>query len=331
MRRISLRFICLSLALIFLTEAGAEVPAVRVGVLNYGTVNWELEVVQHHELVTRENIDLQIIPYGSANALNVALQGGQVDIVVNDWIWVARQRAAGQNYTSFPYSLSVGSLMVNPDAGIDELADLNNRKLGVAGGPVDKSWLLLRAYSRRELGRDLTDIVEPVFAGAPILSEMMLNGRLPALLNYWQYNARLQAAGMTPLLNVQDLLPALGVEQPVPLLVWVFRENWARQHREQLTGFLNATYAAKQILLESNAEWSRIAPLTRAEDGATLAVLRDTYRAGIPQQFARPEVRAAAAVFDILAEEGGRELVGRATALDDETFWLHYEIEGCCE
>ena len=81
-------------------------------------------------------------------------------LIVTDWIWVSRQRAQGRLYAFVPYSLTVGSLMVRPDAGIRTLGDLRGKRVGVAGGPIDKSWLLLRAYARRTLGEDLTKLAE---------------------------------------------------------------------------------------------------------------------------------------------------------------------------
>ena len=174
--------------------------------------------------------------FGSKRATSVALQGGGADVIVTDWIWVSRQRAEGRDYAFAPYSLSVGALMVRPDSGIAELADLTGRKVGIAGGPVDKSWLLLQAYAKRG-GLDLAAAVEPTFGAPPLLNELMQRGDLPAVLNFWHYNARLKAAGMKELLPAVEILPALGVERPIPLLGWVFNRSWANENRDAVAGF----------------------------------------------------------------------------------------------
>jgi NitT/TauT family transport system substrate-binding protein len=308
-------------------DASAQEPQrLRVAVLQFGTVSWELDVVEHHGLAKREGIALDIVPLSSTNALNVALQSGDVDMVVGDWIWVSRQRAAGLEFTSFPYSLQVGSLLVQPNAYIDSIGALKGKKVGVAGGPVDKSWLLMRAYARQTLNEDLTALVRPTYAAPPLLNELALQGELPALINYWHYAARLEAAGMKPLLDTTEILPKLGVEGSVPLLVWMFDEQWAKENRQLVNGFLRATYAAKRILARSEAEWERIAPLTQAENEATLRVLRERYRQGIPQVFGEDEVEAARKTFAILAREGGAELVGPSTRLSPGTFWRGFHI-----
>jgi NitT/TauT family transport system substrate-binding protein len=245
---------------------------------------------------------------------------------VTDWIWVSRQRAEGRPYTFVPYSLTVGGLMIRPDSGIQQLADLRGKRLGVAGGPVDKSWLLLRAYGRRTLGEDLAKLVDPSFGGPPLLNELMLRGDLPAVLNYWQYGAQLKAAGMRELIGIPEVLRGLGVRQPVPLLGWVFDERWAAAHRKTLTGFLRAAYAAKQILLTSDAEWERIQPLVGTSDPRVLRALRDAFREGVPRRFGPAEIEAAGQVFEILAREGGEDLVGPSRTLTPGTLWDGFPI-----
>lgn len=296
------------------------VEAVRVGLLKFGTVNWEMAVVREEGLDRKHGVDVQVTELASTNAVSVALQGGAVDLIVGDWIWVNRQRAEGRDYSFFPYSLAVGGLYVRPDAGIDELADLKGRKLGIAGGPVDKSWLLLQARARMQ-GWDLADEVEPAFAAPPLLNRLMLAGDLPAVLNYWHFGVRLRAQGVRELIGVPDLLRALGVEQPVPMLGWIFADGWAEANPLAIRGFLAASYEAKRRLAKDDALWQVLRARTKAEDDATLTLLRDGYRAGIPVNLTANGEPAAAEVFGILSRQGGAALVGNATSLLPGTFW----------
>ena len=64
-----------------------------------------------------------------------------------------------------------------------------------------------------------------------VITQLMLRGELPAVLNFWHYGARLEAAGMRPLVTVKEMLHGLGVSEPLPLVGWVFRESWATAHR----------------------------------------------------------------------------------------------------
>lgn len=302
-------------------NAGQEVPLLRIGVLNYGTVNWELEVVRTHRLAEKHGLQLEIVLLASENALAVALQSGRVDLIVSDWLWVAHQREAGRDYQFAPYSLSVGAVMVAADADIGGVDDLAGRKLGIAGGPVDKTWLLLRAYARNTAGIDLAEVVEPTYAAPPMINRLMQTGDLTAAINFWHYNARLEAQGMQPLLSVEQMLTGLGIDTVPPLLGWIFAADWAASHRQALQSFLAATYEAKAILAESDAAWEPLRGLVNAENDAVFTAIKAGYRAGIPGHYGPVEIDAAQQLFEVLAEQGGGMLVGDVPRLDRAIFW----------
>ena len=313
---------CCSLFFANFSAHGADLPVLRVGVLQYGTVSWELEVMRAEGLDRKHGFVLEVLPLALNDAANVAIQGGAVEIIVNDWIWVSRQRHEGRDFVFAPYSLAVGGVMVRPDSGVNGLADLRGKKLGIAGGAVDKSWLLLRAYARRTVGTDAARWVRPEFAAPPLLNELMLTGELPAVLNFWHFNARLLGAGMQPLLSLDEILRELGVTDPLPMIGWVFREAWARDNADAIAGFLRASSEAKRRLLVDDTHWEHLRPMMRVPDDATWRALRDGFRAGVPDGLDAERARLAAErVFAILAEEGGRALVGRATTLAPGTFW----------
>ncbi len=294
---------------------------VKVGVLKFGTVNWELDVMKFNNYDKKQGINVEVVKYGSGNTAKIAIQGKAIDVIVSDWIWVARQRSEGKKFTFAPYSLAVGSVMVAPDSGVKTVADLAGKRFGVAGGPVDKSWLLLRAYSKKTSGTDIGEAISPEFAAPPLINKMMMKGDLDAVVNFWHYGARLEAAGMQPLIQVADILPELGVDGPIPLLGWVFDREWAVKNPNTVDAFLKATYRAKRRLLDSDEEWERIRDLTKAEDDKTFFALRDTWRAGVPKSFGEAEMQRAAKAYSIMAEIGGEKLTGEAKELSEGTFW----------
>ncbi len=298
----------------------AEPPLVRVGVLKFGTVNWEIDVIRHHELDRKHGFRLQTVETAGRDAAAIALQGGAVDVIVTDWIWVSYRRRSGADFTFVTHSHTVGGVMVRPDSGVRNLADLKGKRIGVGGGPVDKSWLLLRAYGLRTLGVDLARAAEPVYAAPPLINQLMLKGDLPVALNFWHYNARLSAAGMGQFLAIADVLPALGIESNPPLLGWVFSAAWGARNGPALNGFLRASADAKRLLKESDAEWARIRPLTQAEDDGVFLALRDAYRRGIGGEESVNEATASA-VLRILSEFGDADAVGSRDGVAPGTFW----------
>ena len=306
---------------LFLFSTQAQAGKIRLGILAYGTVNWELDSVLHHGLASEQGVELEIVRLANKNASAIALQGGAVDAIVTDWIWVSRQRHAGADFSFVPHSVAVGELMVRPDSGIHSLRDLPGKKLGIAGGPVDKSWLMLRAYARQNADIDLLDVVEPSFAAPPLLNKIMLKGDIPAALNFWHYTARLRAAGMKQLLSVKEMLSGLGIESQPPIIGWVFSEQWASANHDTLIGFLGALRQAKKMLATSDTEWQRLRPLMKANDDKTFESLREAYRAGIPTSFSESDIAAARQLFSTLSKYGGGDLVGEHDTIAEGTFW----------
>jgi NitT/TauT family transport system substrate-binding protein len=302
-------------------EAPAQsLGTVKVGMLEFGTVSWELDVIKHHGLDAARGFTLEVQGFGSGEATNVALQGEAVDAVVDDYFWVSRQRHAGQMLTFIPYSSTVGALMVPPGSAIASLADLEGKKLGVAGGPIDKSWLLIQGLAAKRHGMDLAAAVEPVYGAPPLLNEKVQDGELDAILNYWHFAARLEAKGFTQLVGVEEAIRELGVASNPPQLGYVFHQSFADANPELIVAFADASRAAKK-LLQDDAEWERIRPLTKAPDDATLAALKRRYREGIVAHWGAAEQADAAALYAVVAKLGGEKVVGPAAELAPGTFW----------
>jgi NitT/TauT family transport system substrate-binding protein len=293
----------------------------RVGLLKFGTVAWEIEIMKRHGLDRAQGIAVEPVEFAGNEAAKVALQAGAVDLIVTDWPWVARQRSEGAALTFVPYSKAVGSLLVPRGSAIDRIAALKGKRIGIVGGPLDKSWLLLRALARRELGIDLARAAEPVFGAPPLLNEELARGRIDAVLTYWHYAARLEAAGATPLLSVADVIRRLGITAETPMLGYAFREDCAVREASAVQSFVAASRAAKALLARSDQEWTTLAPMIGTADPKILSALRAGYAAGIPERWGAPEREAAARLYAILADLGGETLVGSAKALDGGTFW----------
>ena len=305
-----------------ISQAVAADP-VRIAVLKFGTVNWELDVIKTHGLDRKAGITLEVLGLAGKNATSVALQAGEADIIVTDWIWVSRQRAEGIGYTFVPFSTAAGALMAPPGSPLRTLADLKGKRLGIAGGPLDKSWLLLRALARQNEGFDADREIDKAFAAPPLLNQQIQAGRLDAVLNFWHFAARLEAAGFRRVMGVDEIVSALGIDGKIPLIGYVFDQAWAEANRDELLGFLEASREAKAILGRSDEEWNRLRPLMKAKDDATFLALRDSYRRGIPERWGDQERAAARRLFAILAEQGGEKLVGRSKVLEEGTFWPH--------
>ena len=328
---ISFKIIFLLLALFMSTFLQAEqsFPVIKVGVLNFGTVNWELETIKRQKFDAANHINIEVVPLGSKNATHVAIQGGAVDVIVTDWIWVSRQRHRERDYTFVPYSTAMGSVIVKNDSEIKTLADLKNVKIGIAGGPLDKSWLLLSAYSNKVLGQDIADLNQPGFAAPPLLNELFLRDEFDAVLNFWHYTARLQALGNRTLIPISDILPTLGINKQLPMIGWVFSESWAKSNSSLISGFIKTSLQAKQFLLDNDQAWEDISDVVKSESNDIAVSLRDAYRLGIPNCFNQNDLESISKAFSILANYGGTKLVGDSNQLAPGTVWEQIMLDDC--
>src|SRR4030081_878506 len=244
----------LAVAVLAVTHAAPSRAAetIRLAVQKSGTFAWELAVICAHGLDKKASLALQVNELASPEAGKIALRGGAADIIVTDWVWVARERGLGAKLTFYPYSSALGAVMVSKTSSIRTLADLKGRKLAVAGGPIDKNWLLLRASMKQE-GIDLKSESTILYGAPPLLAAKTLSGEMDATINYWNFCAALEAKGLRRLIGIEDLLPKLGAPGRTSMIGYVFDEGWGSANRDTVASFIAVTRAAKEILATSDA------------------------------------------------------------------------------
>jgi NitT/TauT family transport system substrate-binding protein len=293
---------------------------IRLVAQRTGSLAWELDVIKAHGLDKAANLDIETLELASTEAGKVALKGGSADIIVSDWTWVARERALGDGLVYYPYLSTLGAVMAPAQSPIRDIADLKGKKIAVAGGPIDKSWLLLRALGLRS-GLDLKAQTTVVYGAPPLLSEKALQGETDATLTFWNFCADLEAKGQKRAIQMDDVLRRLGANGPVALLGYVFDGAWAARNRSAVDRFLEASLKAKDILATQDAEWQRLAPRIGVSDARSLAILRERYSEGIPRRRIDDEAADARGLYRILADIGGADLVGPGQELDAGSFY----------
>lgn len=293
----------------------------NVGVLAYGTVNWELETIKNYNLDKKNGFDLQVKKIASKNGVAVSFMANEVDMIVNDFVWVNRQNTEGEKLYFYPHSSAVGAIYVR-DNNINSIVDLKDKKLGIAGGSVDKSWLLFQAYTKKQYGIDLKNYVLPTFAAPPILNAKIEDGSLQGVLNFWHYNTRLEDMGYKKLISLNEILPKLGIDDnSIAFIGWVFKDEFAKKDKELVTKFLKASDEAKEILKNNKDAWEKIKPLMDAPNKNVENLLIKGYIDGIPTNFNETTISNMQKLYDILNEYGGKNLVGDATTLNPDIFW----------
>ena len=313
-------FVMTAITALAVATSAVAADRIRLAVQRTGTLAWELDVIRIHGLDRKLDLAIEPIELASTEAGKIALKGGSADVMLSDWLWVARERALGDAIVFYPSSSTLGAVMVPAQSPIRTVTDLKGRTLAVAGGPLDKSWLLLQAFGRRA-GVDLKREATVVYGAPPLLSEKALQGETEATLTFWNFCAYLESKGHRRAIGMDHVMKALGAKGPIAIVGYTFDGNWAARNRSAVDRFLAATRQAKDILAASAAEWQRLAPRIGVSDPSALAIYRERYREGMVRRPLAEEEADARALYRVLAEIGGSELVGPARDLPAGTFY----------
>ncbi len=285
-----------------------------------GTVAWEIEVMKARGFDKAADLNIETIELASTEAGKIALKGGAADMIVSDWLWVQRERSLGDKFLFVPYSTALGAVMVEKDSPIHTIADLASHSIGVAGGPLDKSWLMLRAAAKRE-GVDLAANKEIAYGAPPLIYEMLRQGGVESALEFWNFCADMETHGLRRAIDMVDVEKALGAKGPVAIIGYVFNESFADSHKDALRRYFEAAAEARNVLAEDPTAWAPIKERLKIVDDAALAVYKQRYLEGAPKRPVAEEAADAKALFQAMADIGGRELVGGATELDTRLFY----------
>jgi NitT/TauT family transport system substrate-binding protein len=308
------------IAVIVLGAAVAKADRIRVAVQKTGTLAWELDVIKRHGIERKLDLIIDTLELASTEAGKVALKGGSVDLILSDWLWVARERSLGDTLVFYPASTALGAVMTPAQSSIRSVLDLKDKKLAIAGGPLDKSWLLLQAFALRA-GIDLRKQAVIVYGAPPLLSQKALQGETDATLTYWNFCAELENRGFSRAIAMENVIRGLGAKGPLAIVGYAFDGNWASRNTSTVERFLAAVHQAKEVLAGSETEWQRLAPKLRLSDASAVAIHRQRYSEGVLRRPLTEEEADARALYLVLADIGGTQLVGAARALPPGTFY----------
>lgn len=311
-----------------LTLAAAAMPAplraagapLRLGSVKYGSLSWVIETIRALELDKKAGLEIKVVDVASNQAGPVALLASGADVIVSDWTWAMRQRALGEKLKFAPYSSALGSVVVPGQSAIRDIEDLEGKSLGVAGSAIDKSWLLLRAYAKKTLGRDMAAYARTSFGAPPLLAEELRSGRIDANLNFWTHAARLTGSGFREILTVGDIMKNLGID-PVPSLVgFIWKEEYEADHAREVATLLEIVGEANAVLASDDSAWERLRPLVKPDSDGEFRALIAAYRAGIPKPWGSAELESAKKLMAVLVDAGDAELMGHGTEFDAKLF-----------
>lgn len=307
------RMVLSSLILTFSSLSDAKpLPEIKVGILGFGTVNWEMSTIKTHELDISNGFRLAPVKLSSKNATAIALQSEAVDIIITDLFWVLKQQG---KYLFHPTNKLTGGIYAqNASTAVTEI-----RKLGVAGGPNDKNLLIAKVYFEN---KGITLPKEIQYAAPPLLNALLIQSKFDGAINFWHYNARLEAAGFSNILSTETMLTQLGFKSDVPLLGWVFSSEYAKQHSQTLHAFLLASKAAKELMSTQHTEWDRLRPQLKVDNDAQFEALVRHYPNTLINASDKTIVASAQQIFDVLKQVDTQTIFRHDAIFDPSVFYL---------
>lgn len=292
-------FCSLIFSLISASLLAKELPSLRITVIASGTVNWELQHIKDNKLDHKFGYDLVINKVASLPAARIAITAGNADLIVSDWLWASDRNSKGENLRFIPFSRQIGSVIAGTNSELNKFSDLKGKRIGIAGGPLNKGWILIRAAAMNE-GINLEKESEIQFGAPPLLNHAMKSGRLDMLVTFWHYGARLEAEGYKKLYSLSDLMKGLGLESDVPMLGYLYDAKFGDQKSELISGFYSSINAAKTELLENDGAWQELRPIMKAENKAIYNALINGYRVGIPSRLNAQQIDDAVRFYEII-------------------------------
>ena len=274
-------------------------PTLKVTVIAWGTVNWELQHIKQAQLDHKNGYDLVIDQVASLPAARIAITAGNTDFIVSDWLWASERNHKGANLRFIPFSKQVGSIITAQGRNISSYSSLKDKRVGIAGGPMNKGWALMRAAAKKE-GLDLQKEAKIQFGAPPLLSQAMKNGQLDILVTFWHYGARLEAEGYQKLYSLKTIMRDLGLKSNVPMLGYLYKAKLGDQHPDLVTAFYNSVKAAKAQLAVNDDAWITLRPLMKSENDKIYQALVAGYKAGIPDELDQQQIEDAVNFYNII-------------------------------
>ena len=219
-----------------------DLPQVRVGTLQFGTVNWELAVIGDG-IDRRHGFTLKPLVLADKDATASPCQSGEVDLIVTDWIWVARQRRRARLHLRAVLATGRRADGRSRQEASRTIQHLQGKRLGVAGGAgrqelgADPGLCPARPASTCQARRHRQ------FAAPPMLNQLVLRGKLDAVLNFWKFNARLAAKGLVPVVTIgEDPAGARARRPAAAARLGVQRGMGGAEPRISPRGLIDASY-----------------------------------------------------------------------------------------
>jgi NitT/TauT family transport system substrate-binding protein len=285
----------------------------RIGLEAGGSFAWVLRVLQREGLDRRRDVTFQSTRFATKAAAETALRGGEVDVKVDDWLFVTWARAQGLRAQAVDgFSRAVGGIVVRTDGPVRSIGDLRGRRVAVTSA-ADKSYLVLRAVAASQFGFDPQQTSTVLSAAPPLLNRLLEHGDADAIVQYWQFIPGLVATGRyRELASTAALVRRVTPDADLPFLVIVASDDAVSSKAGVLRPFLAAVREGAALLASRRDLWDGLYDddVLGITDRAMIPALMARYRTGLAGPWNQATIDGLARLTAKLVGVAGPEVLG---------------------
>jgi NitT/TauT family transport system substrate-binding protein len=281
-----------------------------------GTNAFAVFVMQKFNLDKKYGFQLQAMSVGNAAAAMTALQSGSADVIVSDFMDLARMRNAGVKIIGIVPMFKWGDHIIVPaNSPIKTLGDLKGKKYGT-DSIKNSTWFVVRAAAMKTYKLDLENDATVQAGGVSLLRGLMEEGQLDATFMYNNITPAMTVTGKFRVLyQMRDLIAQIGLDGDVPFLLHSASEDYAAAHPANVRAYLAAYREAVHILNVDDDIWMEQGRNMKMDD-ASIPPLRDEMRADLMSKFEPTTEAGIRNIFNVLLATGGPEVLGMSKLPD---------------
>ncbi len=225
-----------------------------------GTQRFPIYAMRTRGIADKYNLKVEEIPVSGPQAQYTAMQTGDFQVATTAWFPVVLMRAQGYKFTIvFPVSSYTDDIVVPADSPLKSMADLKGKRVGISGGPASSGTWIFRTEAVRFFGFDPMKEARVQFGAAPLLTGLMENNELDAvLIQNPQVVRLLETKKFRSLASFGDIWRE-KTGQDVMLVTIVMNEDWAKANREIAKRFVAAFKESAEYLKAHAEVWPEVA------------------------------------------------------------------------
>jgi NitT/TauT family transport system substrate-binding protein len=323
-------------ALVAFASAAAEandVPAhyrgdggiVRLPANENSTQVWHLAAMRKYKLDKKYGFTLQLVPAATSQMTATAIQSGQAEIGIFQFLDIARMRKADIRIIGVGPFLQWGAdhFVVPVDSKVKNIGDLKGKKIGLFSR-TSLDWILDQAIARNvykmDVERDL--IVQEGAVG--LIRGLIETGQLDGAHMYNNLTPAMVANGKVKVLHqMKELVDQLGLPA-IPFLFYSAPEAYLASKPQNIRAFLAAYREAVAILNKEDDVWFEHGKSLQMTP-ESIILLRDEMRVDLWPTF-RPTTEAdMKKVFEFLLKEAGPVPLGGLTEYPEGFMTREYQ------